>query len=125
MNAWAGLLRSALAAGVLVVAGLMPPVGAALGVSALDESKIKREAVFDFAQPPRVTRTGDRVTVGFETKGYCDVTVAIEDGRGDGASSAADPDAEPVPASPGPATTAAMTAVTTRVPIRLPVRSPQ
>jgi len=49
----------------------------------LDEFKVKREAVFDFAQQPVVTRAGDKVTIAFETKGFCDVTVAIEnpDGR--------------------------------------------
>ena len=47
--------------------------------AALDEFKVKREAVFDFAQKPAVTRQGDRVEIRFETKGLCDVTVAIED----------------------------------------------
>jgi hypothetical protein len=35
----------------------------------LDEFKVKREAVFEFAQKPQVTRQGDRVTIAFETKG--------------------------------------------------------
>ena len=47
----------------------------------VDEFRVKREAVFEFAQPPRVTRAGDTITIMFETKGFCDVTVAIE--RGD------------------------------------------
>ena len=50
--------------------------------SDLDEFKVKREAVFEFAQKPVVTRQGDRVTITFETKGFCDVTVAIEDQNG-------------------------------------------
>ncbi len=48
----------------------------------LDEFKVKREAVFDFVQKPQVTRHGDRVTIAFESKGLCDVTVAIEDASG-------------------------------------------
>ncbi len=45
----------------------------------LDEFKIKREQVFAFTEKPRVTIRGDRVTVAFTSKGYCDVTVAVED----------------------------------------------
>jgi len=40
---------------------------------------VKRESIFEFAQKPQVTRQGDRVTIAFETKGLCDVTVAIEE----------------------------------------------
>jgi hypothetical protein len=47
-----------------------------------DEFKVKREAVFEFARKPKVSRRGDRVTVAFETKGFCDVTVAIENADG-------------------------------------------
>jgi hypothetical protein len=47
-----------------------------------EEFKVKRQAVFEFAEKPRVTRDGDRVTISFAAKGYCDVTVAIEDSRG-------------------------------------------
>jgi len=50
--------------------------------SDLDEFKVKREAVFEFAQKPAVTRRGDRVEIRFETRGFCDVTIAIEDERG-------------------------------------------
>jgi len=46
--------------------------------AAPDEFKVKRQAVFEFAQKPAVTRRGDRVAISFETKGYCDATVAIE-----------------------------------------------
>ena len=48
----------------------------------VDEFKIKREAIFEFAQKPVVTRNGDNVTIAFETKGLCDVTVAIENAEG-------------------------------------------
>ncbi len=47
-----------------------------------DEFRVKREPIFEFAQKPAVTREGDRVTVAFETKGWCDVTVAVEDAKG-------------------------------------------
>ena len=45
--------------------------------------KVQREPVFEFVKEPVVTRKGDRVTVSFESKGFCDVTVAVEaaDGR--------------------------------------------
>jgi hypothetical protein len=74
-----------------VVPGLRPLVaGALIGAvsvavpaeAELDEWKIKREEVFGFAQEPVVTREGDLVTVRFESRGLCDVSVAIEDAGG-------------------------------------------
>ncbi len=50
--------------------------------SDLDEFKVKREAVYAFAEPPTVTRRDDIVTITFTSKGWCDVTVAIEDQGG-------------------------------------------
>ena len=50
--------------------------------SGLDEFRVKREQVFEFAARPVVARRGDRVTITFETKGFCDVTVAVEDEKG-------------------------------------------
>lgn len=44
-----------------------------------DEFRVKREVVFEFADKPRVTRDGDRVTIRFASQGFCDATVAIED----------------------------------------------
>jgi len=44
-----------------------------------DEFRIKREQVFEFAEEPVVTRKGDNVAIRFATRGFCDVTVAIED----------------------------------------------
>jgi len=75
-------LRRALAAGLLLVAWLSLPLGAALGASDFDEFKVKREQVFEFTEKPTVTRAGDRVTIRFASKGYCDATVAIEDEEG-------------------------------------------
>ena len=51
-----------------------------------DESRVKREAVFEFAQKPAVTRDGDKITIRFATKAMCDVTVAIEDAPAAGSS---------------------------------------
>jgi SMP-30/Gluconolactonase/LRE-like region len=66
---------------------LAPALTAALLLSAasaaeIAEFKIKRQAVFEFASKPRVTRRGDRISIAFETKGFCDVTVAVENPRG-------------------------------------------
>ena len=47
-----------------------------------DMFEVDREDVFEFAQKPQVTRRGDEVTVAFETKGFCDVTVVVEDSGG-------------------------------------------
>ncbi len=48
-----------------------------------EEFRIDREEVFEFAAKPTVARDGDRLTIAFETRAMCDVTVAIEqpDGR--------------------------------------------
>lgn len=48
----------------------------------LDEFRVKREAVYEFARKPAIERDGDRFTITFETKALCDVTVAIEDTEG-------------------------------------------
>ncbi|MCK6473939.1 MAG: hypothetical protein L6R28_19635 [Planctomycetes bacterium] len=42
------------------------------------ELRVKREAVFEFAEAPAVTRNGDQVSIRFVTKGFCDATVAVE-----------------------------------------------
>ncbi len=47
-----------------------------------EEFRIDREEVFEFATPPAVTRDGNRVTITFESKGFCDATVAVEDAGG-------------------------------------------
>ena len=43
---------------------------------------MKPEPVFEFAEKPRITREGDKVTIAFASKGWCDVTVAIENAAG-------------------------------------------
>ena len=55
---------------------------ATVAAANLDEFRIKREQVFEFVQKPRITRDGDAVTIAFETKGFCDVAVAVEDASG-------------------------------------------
>ena len=57
-------------------------LAAMAAASGLDEFRVKRQPVLDFAQRPAVTRNGDRVSICFAAKGYCDATVAIEDNRG-------------------------------------------
>ncbi|MCX7803963.1 MAG: hypothetical protein N3A38_02125, partial [Planctomycetota bacterium] len=47
-----------------------------------EDYTIKRKEVFEFAKKPEVTREGDRVTIRFASRDYCDATVVIE--RGDG-----------------------------------------
>jgi len=65
------------AAGIVAVACLV-----ASSAAGFDEFSVKREQVFEFVQKPAVTRDGDRVTIAFETKGFCDVTVAVENAEG-------------------------------------------
>lgn len=78
----AGML--ALCAAVFMAASLhggdADPAGAA--PSGADEFKVKREELFEFAQKPALTRQGDKITIAFETKGLCDVTVAVENDQG-------------------------------------------
>jgi hypothetical protein len=52
------------------------------GPEAKKELSVKREEIFEFTSPPRVTRAGDRIDIYFETKAFCDATVAIENSSG-------------------------------------------
>jgi hypothetical protein len=47
-----------------------------------DEFKIKSEQNFEFAEKPIIKREADTITISFETKGFCDATLAIEDLEG-------------------------------------------
>ncbi len=58
-------------------------LAASATASDFDEFKVKRQAVFEFTQKPKLTRRGDQVTVRFASKAYCDATVAIEDAEGE------------------------------------------
>jgi hypothetical protein len=48
----------------------------------LDEFRIKRANTFEFSTKPQVTWTGDRVTITFTSKAYCDATVVVENSDG-------------------------------------------
>jgi hypothetical protein len=61
----------------LALIALHPATG-----SDLDEFKIKRKPPFEFALKPSVARTGDRVTIRFKARAFCDATVAIENTEG-------------------------------------------
>lgn len=61
---------------------LMMPCAFSLLAAENDEFKIKRQEVYEFTQKPTVTRQGYDVTITFESKGYCDATIAIEDAQG-------------------------------------------
>ena len=50
---------------------------------ALQEFQIKRKEVFEFTKEPTITKKGDKVTIEFTVKDYCDVTVAIQNQEGD------------------------------------------
>jgi len=63
-----------------VLLALWVPFVVSSGLAAdMNEFKVKREEVFEFAQKPVVAIDGDRVTIAFTSKAYCGVTVAIED----------------------------------------------
>jgi hypothetical protein len=53
-----------------------------LKADGIDEWKIKRQEIFEFSKTPTVTRKGDTITIKFETKAFCDVSVAIENNEG-------------------------------------------
>jgi hypothetical protein len=54
-----------------------------LGLAASpDEWSVKRKEVFEFSEKPVVTREGDKVTISFAAKDFCDATVAIENSQG-------------------------------------------
>ena len=48
----------------------------------LDEFRVKRTETFEFTAKPTVAWAGDRVTIDFTSKAFCDATVVIEDSHG-------------------------------------------
>lgn len=48
-----------------------------------DELKIKREELYEFEIAPTAIKNNDEIKISFTTKGYCDVTIAIENSQGD------------------------------------------
>ena len=65
-----------------IMLGIAAAACLAQGADILDEFKVKREAVFAFAQKPVVMREGDKITIAFETTALCDVAVAVEHASG-------------------------------------------
>ena len=52
------------------------------GPEARKEFAVKRQEVFEFAQKSKTSRAENGTTIDFESKGWCDATVAIEDKDG-------------------------------------------
>jgi NHL repeat-containing protein len=65
-----------------VISILLAMLASGASAAGFDELKVKREGVFEFAQKPVVTIKGDKVTITFTSKAYCDVTVAVENADG-------------------------------------------
>ena len=74
--------RHRLLIGFLIGLGLTALWPSAAAAGDLDEFKIKRQEIFEFTRKPTVTRRGDKVTIAFAVKGYCDATIAIENTEG-------------------------------------------
>lgn len=49
----------------------------------LEEFRIKRKETYEFTKEPTVKKEGDKVSIEFSTKDYCDVTVAVINRDGD------------------------------------------
>ncbi len=56
--------------------------GVARSETPLRDFSVDRQEVFEFEEKPRVAVDGDDVTITFVSKGFCDVTVVIEDSGG-------------------------------------------
>jgi len=71
---------------MVLLAVLLVTIGAvvvsARADDAADDLRVDRKEVFEFTKKPAITRAGQRVTVRFAAKDYCDVAVAIEDADG-------------------------------------------
>lgn len=61
---------------------LVPLVASRLCAADADEFKIKRQEIFEFSEKPTLSMKGDRAEIAFAVKGYCDVTIAIENAQG-------------------------------------------
>ena len=49
----------------------------------MQEFQIKRKEVYEFTKEPTVKKEGDKITIEFTTKDFCDVTVAVQNQAGD------------------------------------------
>jgi hypothetical protein len=66
----------------LLITLLLAGLAAGAIAADVDEFRVKRREVFEFAEPPQVVRRGDRCEIRFTAKDFCDATVVIEDPRG-------------------------------------------
>ncbi len=53
-----------------------------LSAAVPEETRVKRQEVFEFTEKPKVTRDGDNVTITFTSKALCDATVTIDGADG-------------------------------------------
>jgi hypothetical protein len=63
----------------LIALWILAVCTAALAGELPDELRVKPRPPFTFATKPTITRDGDRWTIAFETAGWPDVTIAVED----------------------------------------------
>jgi hypothetical protein len=70
-------MRAALCATALL-ACVVEARGAETAKQIPDELRIKREAVYEFAEKPTLTRDGDDVTIRFAVRAPCTATIAVE-----------------------------------------------
>ncbi len=66
------------------VIGVLVLVSVAQWIAADDYASlhVQRNEVFEFVEQPTVARDGDRVTIRFASKDFCDATIAIENAKG-------------------------------------------
>jgi len=66
----------------IVVCATLNECSAVSVAADLDEFKVKRQEIFEFAEAPKLVRKGDQFTISFASKGWCDATIAIENAEG-------------------------------------------
>ncbi|MCG3179140.1 MAG: hypothetical protein BIFFINMI_01471 [Phycisphaerae bacterium] len=71
-----------LAGAALLLGALMLPAACPGQEGTLDEFRVKRQDIYEFAEKPTVRCDGDKVTIRFASKACCDATVAIQDADG-------------------------------------------
>lgn len=49
----------------------------------LQEFQIKRKEVYEFTKEPSIKKVGDKITIEFTSKEFCDVTVVVQNKEGD------------------------------------------
>lgn len=66
----------------MLLPGCLLSIGTA-SAAVHEETRVKRQAVFELTEKPGVSRKGDYVTIKFASRAYCDATVTIEKIGGD------------------------------------------